>query len=407
MNTLGDTVAMQASLAAEMEAILAWWVREMPDEEQGGFYGRIDGRGRLHPQADKGVILNTRILWTFAAAARTQHDPEYRAMADRAWAYIRHHFLDEVEGGVFWMLDHLGEPTQTKKQVYAQAFAIYAFAEYYQLSAEPEALRLAMEIFYLLERYSSDKHKGGYLEAFSRDWQPLDDVRLSLKDDNAVKTMNTHLHLLEAYTTLYRVHPDTAVRHALRALVHSFLTRFIDEKSGHLRLFFDEDWQSQSSMLSFGHDIEATWLLVEAAEALGDQDLLLRCRQVAVLMANTTLSEGIDEDGGCFYETVPGDYFDRDKHWWPQAEAVVGFLNAFAISGQTEFFQAARKCWTFIQDRIKDKEQGEWHWMITAAGEVAYDEDKAGPWKGPYHNVRACMEGIRRLAAELAPRRAV
>lgn len=366
----------------------------MPDHEQGGFYGRIDGAGNLHRDADKSVILHTRILWTFSAGARLTGNEEYRALADRAFQYLLEYFWDPEAGGVYWMLDFKGNPAQDKKQLYAQAFAMYALTEYYRLSANTQALDKAKTLFGMMEKHSRDRMRGGYLEAFGRDWQPIADLRLSDKDANEAKTMNTHLHVLEAYTNLYRVAPTTATAAALKALILLFLEKFIDPHNGHLNLFFDEDWNLKSKEISFGHDIEASWLLCEAAEVLGNTSLLKKAKNAAVLIADTTLREGVDEtDGGMFYAA----HADRtishpNKDWWPQAEAVVGFLNAWKISGETHFLSAAQRSWHFIDDKLIDRVHGEWFWALNAEGQPDVLNDKAGPWKCPYHNGRACLE---------------
>ena len=380
----------------ELDSILQWWATRMTDDQHGGFYGRIDGRGLLHPEADKGVILNARILWTFSAAARFSGNPAWTTVAERAYHYFSLHFIDPHQGGVFWMLDHLGEPVQTKKQVYAQAFAVYALSEYFLLTRRPEALQSALEIFWLVEKYSRDPERGGYFEAFSRDWRPLADLRLSDKDANAAKTMNTHLHLLEAFTNLYRAYPNGAVKAPLKSLIECFLDKFIDPATHHLRLFFDERWNLQPGPVSFGHDIECSWLLCEAAEALGDPGLLPKATRAALAMAGATLREGLDTDGGLFNEVHPDGSFDTDKHWWPQAEAVVGFYHAWQRSGDKQYLHASLGCWSFIKRFLKDPEGGEWHWRTDRQGLPVLSEDKAGPWKCPYHNGRMGMEMMRR-----------
>lgn len=391
-------LAVRARL--ELENILGWWISNMPDQQNGGFYGRIDGNGKLHPEADKGVILNTRILWTFSTAARQMESDEYRAVAERAYEYLVRYFLDEKEGGVYWMLDFRGNPVEQKKQVYAQAFAVYALAEFYLLTRSQEALEQAEEIFRCIEQHSRDQEKGGYLEAFGRDWSPLEDLRLSKKDANEAKTMNTHLHILEAYTTLLYARPDEAVRKALKSLILLFLEKFIDHKSGHLRLFFDEDWNLKSDKISFGHDIETAWLLSIAAEATGDEELISKTRETAVLIADRTLAEGFDpSNGGLWNEANSIGLTDRDKEWWPQVEAVVGFLNAWKISGEPRFVEVAARSWHFIERYLLDPEKGEWFWGLKADGSPDRHHDKAGPWKCPYHNGRGCMQIIS-LASE-------
>lgn len=384
---------LESAASVELRNILGWWAHRMPDPEGGGFYGRIDGDGRLHAQADKGVILNARILWTFSAAALRPGLAEYQELAERAYLYLLRHFRDEQEGGFYWMLDWQGRPVQPKKQIYAQAFAIYALAEYYRLSGNREALERANETFRLIEQNSRDKARGGYFEAFSRDWSPLADQRLSDKDANEAKTMNTHLHVLEAYTTLFRASLNREVREALDTLTRLFLEKFVDPATSHLRLFFDENWVSKSGLISFGHDIETAWLLCDAAEALGDPELLKDTRRVAVQIADRTLISGVDPaDGGLWNEAGLQGLSDRNKDWWPQAEAVIGFLNALNISGEQRFADAAVRSWAFIDRHLLDRKNGEWFWALKTDGTPDRTNDKAGPWKCPYHNARACLK---------------
>lgn len=394
-----------ASLAEEARAeltghILPYWAGWAIDEVHGGFVGRIDGHGRLVEGAPKGAVLNARILWTFAAACRTLGTDRWRPEADRAYAYLREHVRDREHGGVVWSVTADGRPLDTKKQVYAQAFAVYALAEFVRLTDDPGALAWAKEIYGLLETHAVDPRHGGYLEAFSREWGRLDDVRLSEKDENAPKSMNTHLHVLEAYTTLYRVWPDPALAGRLRDLVRLFLDRIVDPVTGHMTCFFDEDWARTSGVISFGHDIEATWLLDEAAVVLGDEALAEAVRAVAVPMARRTIEEGMDADGGLFNEREADGHLDDDKHWWPQAEAVVGFLSAYEHTGDPAFAEAAHRTWAFIQRSIVDRDGGEWHFRVSRDGAPYRDEEnKVGPWKCPYHNARACMEIMERVDA--------
>ena len=380
---------------SELQDILRWWIKRMTDPINGGFYGRIDGHGQLYTQANKGIILNTRILWTFAAAARQTDNPTYEQTATRAFQYLTSHFWDKEQGGVYWMLDYKGKVVANKKQIYAQAFAIYAFSEYYQLTGNQEALYLANAIFNLIEQHSHDNQKGGYFEAFSRDWQLLEDLRLSDKDANEAKTMNTHLHILEAYTNLYRVEKSSTVQKALKRLIVLFLEKFI-HPNGHLNLFFDENWNLKSGDISYGHDIECSWLLVEAAEVLADKTLLKKVEKVAILMAEAVVKNGLDKDGSVFNECAANGHLDTDKHWWPQAEAVVGFWNLWQLTGAEKYQKAALRCWDFIKKYLKDSENGEWYWRIDNNRNPIGEEDKAGAWKAPYHNGRMCLEMVER-----------
>ncbi|MEL6589364.1 MAG: AGE family epimerase/isomerase [Bacteroidota bacterium] len=378
----------------EAQSLLQWWQDQMLDPTKGGCYGRRDAYNRLYPDADKGIILHSRVLWTFATAARQIGNPSYRAIADQMFAYVRDHFLDREYGGVFWMLDQDGQPVNTRKQVYAQAFMIYACSEYYLLTENAEALELAMTIFDLLEHHSRDRQQGGYWEAFSRNWGPLEDLRLSEKDANEAKSMNTHLHVMEAYVNLYRASPNERVQEALKHSIDTVIERFIDVDSGHQTLFFDENWQPKSRAISYGHDIETSWLLWEAIEVLGEESGF--AERLVLKMAEATLREGLDQEGGVLNERE-GDHLDSDLHWWPQAEAVVGFWNAYQLSGEMRYREAAQKCWQIIQRHLKDTEHGEWHWRVNAQREVLRLDNKAGPWKAPYHNVRMCLEMWRRL----------
>lgn len=389
-------IELKAEMENELASILKWWTDNMIDDTNGGFYGKVDGQNQVYPEADKGVILNTRILWAFSAAANLTKNAQYEIIAHRAYKYLVKFFVDKKNGGLFWMLDYEGNPTHTKKQIYAIAFGIYGLSEYYRLTKTSDALNAAIELFDLIEKYSLDKKEDGYFEAFTEDWQPLDDLRLSEKDANEAKTMNTHLHILEAYTNLYRVSPSEKVGKALQSLIKCFISKFIDKESNHLHLFFDEAWNSKSSIISYGHDIECSWLLHEAAIVLGDDELLRMVKTIAVEMANTTLDKAFDSSGGIIYESEDA-HFVYEKHWWVQAESMVGFYNAFELSQENKFFDASIKCWNFIKNNILDKENGEWHWGILENGKVPSSEDKAGAWKAPYHNGRMCMEIIERI----------
>ena len=387
-----------AEFQQELDNILRYWATQVPDPKHGGFYGQLNNDNEPNPLAPKGSVLNARILWTFAAAYGHRHDPAHLAVARRAYDYLAAHFLDPEHGGVYWTVDYLGQPLDTKKQLYALAFSLYGLAEYYRASGEAAALSHAQALFRTIEARSFDAQRGGYFEAFARDWQPLADLRLSAKDANAQKTMNTHLHILEAYTTLYQVWPDPALRQQLKALLLDFATRFLDPHTQHLTLFFDENWRPQPDALSFGHDVEAAWLLLEAAEALGEPALLSHFRQVAVRLARAA-AEGLAPDGSLRYELAPDGHWDADRHWWVQAEAVVGFYNAYQVSGDSQFRDLSEGAWRFIQQHLLDQARGEWYWGVRPDYSVMPGQDKAGLWKCPYHNGRACLEMLRRLAA--------
>ncbi len=379
--------------------LLPFWYEHAVDEARSGFIGQMTTDNRVVPDAKKGAVLNTRILWTFAAVYRQMGDETARSFAKRARAYLNEHFWDAEHGGVYWMLEADGTPAETRKQVYAQAFALYAFAEDYRATEHEPSRERAIKLFRLIEEKSFDTEHGGYLEAFRHDWGPLDDVRLSEKDLNVAKSMNTQLHVLEAYTTLYRVWPDDELRTQLERLLADFLEHVMMPE-GHLRMFFDADWTPRSKQYSYGHDIEASWLLQEAATALGNSSLREAASRAAVSLARTTLREGQDDDGGILFEGGPEGVWDADKHYWPQAEAVVGFLNAYRETDERPFLKGAQKVWAFVQEHLVDRERGEWFLRVRRDGTPVRSADKVGPWKGPYHHVRACLEVIHRIGAQ-------
>jgi mannobiose 2-epimerase len=390
--------ALAEAIAAEWRGnIRPFWLRHAPDEAFGGFRGFIGHDLAVDPHAEKGVILNARILWTFSRAAALHGDADARALAVRACDYLLAHFVDDAHGGVYWTVDHEARPRDTRKKLYAQAFAIYAFAEHYRATGRSEALDAARDLFALVERHGRDEVHGGYGENYERDWTLAADQRLSAVDLDTRRSMNTHLHVLEACATLLHAWPDRRVAEALRASIDIFLHRILDPATGHLRMFFDEAWRSQSDVISFGHDIEASWLLCEAADALGDAARQEAARAAAVRMADAVLREAVDTDGGLLYEADPSGIIDDTKDWWPQAEAVVGFLNAWQISGEARFFEAAAGAWGFIARAIVDRELGEWHWKVSRAGVPDPSKPKVDLWKCPYHNGRMCFEAAARL----------
>ena len=378
--------------------ILPFWMEKMADNVQGGFYGRIDGDDKLHADAPKGAILNARILWTFSAAYRLLRKPEYLETATRAKRYIIDRFYDKDFGGVYWSLTANGEPLDTKKQVYAQGFAIYGLSEYARATGDREALDYAVKLFETVEKYSFDRDRNGYIEAFTREWKPIEDMRLSDKDENTSKTMNTHLHILEPYANLYRVWKDERLERQLRNMLDLFTGKILNKKTYHLDLFFDNDWRTDGNIISYGHDIEASWLIHEAALVLGDEALLKRIEPVITNIARAA-DEGLNPDGSMIYERfVAEDHTDCELHWWVQAENVVGHVNLYQHFGDETALDTAMKCWRFIKDKIIDHANGEWHWSLMPDGTVNRRDDKAGFWKCPYHNGRMCMEIIERFA---------
>ena len=350
------------------------------------------------PEAEKGAILNARILWTFSSAYRLLKKEEYLTTATRAKRFIIDHFYDKEYGGVFWSLDYKGHPLDKKKQIYALGFAIYGLSEFHRATGDKEALDYAIRLFESIEEHSFDVVKNGYCEALTRDWKEMTDMRLSDKDENERKTMNTHLHILEPYTNLFRVWKDQRLEKQLRNLIELFTDKILNIETGHLELFFNDDWVSKYRVISYGHDIEASWLIHEAALVLGDEAFLEKVEPLVEYIA-AAADEGLTPDGSMIYETfLDKDQTDKDRHWWVQAENVVGHANLYQHFDDEIAMQKAFRCWEFIKKHLIDYKQGEWHWSLRADGRVNTTDDKAGFWKCPYHNGRMCMEMIERFS---------
>lgn len=375
--------------------ILPYWINRMIDN-RGGFYGRINGHDEIIPDSDKGAILNARILWTFSAAYRLFRRKDYLQVATRAKRVIVNDFFDKEYGGIYWKLNCNATPIDTKKQFYALGFAIYGLSEYHRATGDEEALEYAIRLFNDIEAHSFDDKKNGYCEASTRNWQELADMRLSEKDDNERKTMNTHLHILEPYTNLYRVWKDDRLKEQIYNLIQLFIQKIKHPSTHHLQLFFDDDWNSKHNIISYGHDIEASWLIHEAALELNDAQLLVKVEKVIKDIAQAA-TEGLTENGGMIYEKdMDRTHTDTDYHWWVQAETVVGYINLYQHFGDKENLHRAIRCWDFIKNHLIDHTNGEWFWSVHADGTPNHEDDKAGFWKCPYHNGRMCMEIIER-----------
>ena len=378
--------------------ILPFWIDKMVDHENGGFYGRIDGHGNLHADAEKGGILNARILWTFSAAYRVLGKSEYLEMATRAKDYIIAHFIDREYGGTYWSLDYKGNPKDTKKQFYAIGFMIYGLSEYVRATGDKEALDYAIQLFECIEEHSLDVIYNGYIEACTREWGEIADMRLSVLDANYPKSQNTHLHIIEPYANLYRVWKDERLEKALRNMINIFTDKILNPETNHLDLFFEKDWTRGAGHLeSYGHDIECSWLMHEAALVLGDAEVLKKVEEIVPLVAKAS-EKGLNPDGSMIHEAnLDTGHVDDDLHWWVQAEAVVGFYNIYQHFGDESALDKSLQCWQYIKNNLIDYEGGEWYWSRRPDGTLNLDDDKAGFWKCPYHNGRMCLEIIERI----------
>jgi mannobiose 2-epimerase len=424
---MNDVSLMKREMQDVLEKnILRFWLDKMVDEENGGFYGRIDGHGQLHPEAEKGAILNARILWSFSAAYRLLEVEEYLEAATRAKDYLIEHFIDPVYGGVYWSVDYKGQPLDTKKQFYAIGFAIYGLTEYARATGDREALDFALQLYDCIEEYAFDRAHNGYIEACTREWGEIEDMRLSELDANYPKSQNTHLHILEPYTNLLRclreLHAQetcdyvpvlgavlpigitipletiVAVEASLRNLINIFSDRILNSETHHLDLFFEMDWTRGAGHLeSYGHDIECSWLLHEAALVLGDKKVLAKVEPIVREVAKAS-GKGLRRDGSLIHEAnLDTGCVDDDLHWWVQAENVVGWFNIYQHFGDEEALERAGRCWEYIKSQLIDWSHGEWYWSRHADGTLNTVDDKAGFWKCPYHNSRMCLELIERI----------
>ena len=387
--------------------ILPFWLK-MQDMENGGYYGQMKGDGTIVKDANKGGILNARILWSFSAAYRVLGNPEYLQAATRAKDYFVEHFIDPIYGGTYWELDYKGNPLDTKKQFYAIGFAIYGLSEYTRATGDREALNLALSLFNVIEEHSLDQIYNGYIEACTREWGTIADMRLSELDANYPKSQNTHLHIIEPYTNLYQCMkelpeaPDE-MRHvecALRNLIDIFCDHILNPQTSHLDLFFENDWTRGAGHLeSYGHDIECSWLMHEAALVLADEEVLRKVEPIVRRVAKAS-EKGLNADGSMTHEAnLDTGYVDADRHWWVQAEAVVGFYNIYQYFHDEDAMEKTLACWQYIKENLIDEELGEWFWSCDPEGNINRHDDHAGFWKCPYHNSRMCLELLQRIKA--------
>ncbi len=407
---MNKTELLKHEMRLELEGnILPWWRDRMTDYEHGGFYGRIDGHEQVHADAEKGAILNARTLWAFACAYRVTRNAIWLDTATRAKDYVLAHFIDPEQGGVFWSLNADGTPLDTKKQTYAIGFTIYGLSEYARATGDVEALEAALRLFRDVETHAYDAENNGYIEALTRDWQPIGDMRLSDKDENASRTMNTHLHIIEPYTNLLRCLDERItkgedtyivergqVKAATERLLGIFTGIILNPDTYHLDLFFNDQWQGRRNIESYGHDIEAAWLLHETALVLGDEDALAQVEPLVKRIAQAS-NDGLQADGSMVYERFKDTgHTDMQRQWWVMCETVIGNVDLYQHFGDGEALGRALRCWDYVKENLIDRDHGEWIWAVRPDGMPDHEGDKAGFWKCPYHNSRMCLELIER-----------
>ena len=374
------------------EKILPFW-EKLRDDDFGGFYGYVDKELRVKPDAFKGCILNSRVLWTFSTAAIVLKDDALRAYADHAYVFFNR-FEDQENGGVFWSVTYDGKPLDTTKHTYCQAFAIYGLAAYHRLTGSREALEKAIELYRLIE--SKCRDAGGYGEAFRADFSPESNAKLSENGVMAGRTMNTLLHVLEAYTELYRVWPDEGLRGCGEQALSCFLHTIYHMNRRRLDVFFDKEFHPLLDMQSYGHDIEASWLLWDSVATLLPQKAWPPYQAMCLDLANSVCQRAFT-DRGLKNECVNG-VNDELRVWWVQAETMLGFANAYALTREDQWLNRLDTQWAAIQRLIVDKRPGgEWYWSVYENGELT-ERPMVEEWKCPYHNGRMCL---RLMEAEL------
>ena len=369
------------------ENILPFWAKHAPDPS-GGFYGTLNFDGTPRANASKGGILNARLIWTFSAAYRMLKDEQYLTQANRAQRYFLDHFIDPEYGGSYYTVTAQGEPLAMQKNTYQNAFAIYGLSEHYRATGNSESLDAAIAIYRKMTEHAYDPVNGGFIESFDREWQMI--------EVESPKTMNTNLHVLEALTNLYRAWNDDGLRKHLQEEIYVMAYKVLNQTTWHEQLFLTMDWVNRKDIDSYGHDIEFSWLLVEAAEALGDEKILEDARQIAVNLASVQLEQGIDKNGAMMYEKS-GEHLNADLSWWPQAETVVGCLNAWQISGDRKYLDATVRTWEWIKTYMIDRENGEWYIGVNPDGVPQKNRVKADQWRCPYHNSRMGFEVMTRF----------
>ncbi len=392
--TILSTEQLRAEIKQEwLEHILPFWMK-LRDEQYGGYYGEVNYELEHRHDYPKGGIATARLLWSFAAAYRVTGDPQLAEHAHHAYRFLTGALMDEQHQGIYWSVDYTGQPLDTRKHVYNQAFAVYALSEYYRATSVEAAREQAISLFHLIETTGYDATIGAYREEFDRFWQEQPNEMLSENGVIADITMNTHIHVLEAYTTLYRIWPNAEVKAALERLLLILREHMYDEQKRRLNVFFDRNWNSLIDLTSFGHDIEASWLIDDAMRVIdGEQPSYV---DMVIGLANRIAEYAIQADGSIMNEQEQ-DHIDTTRIWWVQAEAMVGFYNAYQRTGDPTFLEKVAGLWSYTRNYMIDSRPGsEWFWSVGDDGQPGTREI-AGMWKCPYHNSRFCIELLERM----------
>lgn len=381
-------------IAEHLEQDLIPFWEGLKDLKYGGYYGYLGYDLKLDKEAEKGCILNSRILWFFSNAYRLLGKESLKEDARHAYVFLKEHCLDREYGGVYWSVTYDGQVKDDTKHTYNQAFAVYALSSYYDAVGDEEALALAVKLWQLIEEKCMDAY--GYLEAFDRTFAPADNEKLSENGVMAEKTMNTLLHLLEAYTELYRVTNDEAVGQRIRYMLGIFAEKVYNRELKRQEVFFDRRWNTLLDLYSYGHDIETTWLVDRALEVLRNPVWTEKIRPITQEITRQIYEQVLEGDS--MPNEAENGVVDATRVWWVQAEAVVGFVNGYEKDpGKIEYLEAAERIWNYICTTMIDKRAGsEWFWSVDKDGNPT-DKPIVEPWKCPYHNGRMCMEVIRRL----------
>lgn len=378
------------------EKLIPFW-EGLKDKENGGYYGYMGYDLAIDTHYEKGCILNSRILWFFSNAYMLLGEDHLKDAAEHAYKFLKDCCIDKENGGVYWSVTYNGKISDDTKHTYNQAFAIYALSSYYDAIKDEEVLKIAEELFNLIEEKCTDEY--GYLEAFSRTFEPAGNDKLSENGVMADKTMNTLLHVFEAYTEYYRVSHNEKAAARLRFMLDIFKNNVYNEKLGRQEVFFDQKYTPLIDLYSYGHDIETAWLLDRGLEVLGDSGYIEMFAPVTHALAVNIYNRAF-VNGSVLNEAENG-VNDTTRIWWVQAESIVGFINeGMKIPGTDEsskYFKAAEALWEYIKEFIIDKREGsEWFWSVNADGEPC-QKPIVEPWKCPYHNGRMCIEIVRRM----------